>query len=127
MKLLPSLFFDCSGSRRPYAQERPMKAILDTDIGDDIDDAWALAFVIAHMNFDPLGSTVAHGNTPARGKMACKTLHLTGRGSRPVFVRRQTSRRDPAANSHRLKISPLDDLTRKSCRFHRGDCKKSSR
>ena len=77
-----------------HAEETPIKVILDTDIGDDIDDAWALAFVIAHRNFDPLGITVAHGNTPARGKMACKMLHLTGRSNIPVFVGRQTEQKE---------------------------------
>ena len=76
------------------AQEARLKVILDTDIGDDIDDAWALAFVIAHQNFQPLGITVTHGNTPARAKMACKMLHLTGRGNIPVFVGRQTRQKE---------------------------------
>ena len=76
------------------AQEARLKVILDTDIGDDIDDAWALAFVIAHQNFQPLGITVTHGNTPARAKMACKMLHLTGRGNIPVFVGRQTAQKE---------------------------------
>jgi len=77
-----------------HAQGTPMKVILDTDIGDDIDDAWALAFVIAHKNFEPLGITVGHGNTPARAKMACKMLHQTGRGNIPVFVGRQTEQKE---------------------------------
>ncbi|HEY7180221.1 MAG TPA: nucleoside hydrolase, partial [Blastocatellia bacterium] len=47
-------------------QPGKIKIILDTDIGDDIDDAWALAFLISHQNFQPLGVTVTHGNTPAR-------------------------------------------------------------
>ena len=76
------------------AQQAPLKVILDTDIGDDIDDAWALAFVIAHKNFQPLGITVTHGNTPARAKMACKMLHLTGRGTIPVFVGRRTAQKE---------------------------------
>jgi len=75
-------------------QGASMKVILDTDIGDDIDDAWALAFVLAHQNFEPLGITVTHGNTPARARMACKMLHLTGRGTIPVFVGRQTEQRE---------------------------------
>jgi len=77
-----------------FAQEQPMKVILDTDIGDDIDDAWALAFVIAHKGFEPLGITVGHGNTPARARMACKMLHQTGRGNIPVFVGRQTEQKE---------------------------------
>jgi inosine-uridine nucleoside N-ribohydrolase len=73
------------------AQFGKAKIILDTDIGDDIDDAWALAFVISHQGFAPLGITIAHGNTPAREKIACKLLHLTRRGDIPVFVGRKTS------------------------------------
>jgi inosine-uridine nucleoside N-ribohydrolase len=72
-------------------QSEKMKILLDTDIGDDIDDAWALAFLISHQNFQPLGVTITHGNTPARMKIACKLLHITGRGDIPVAVGRKTS------------------------------------
>ncbi len=72
-------------------QPGKMKIILDTDIGDDIDDAWALAFLISHQNFQPLGVTITHGNTPARMKIACKLLHITGRSDIPVAVGRKTS------------------------------------
>jgi inosine-uridine nucleoside N-ribohydrolase len=72
-------------------QPGKIKIILDTDIGDDIDDAWALAFLISHQNFQPLGVTVTHGNTPARMKIACKMLHVAGRGDIPVAVGRKTS------------------------------------
>ncbi|MCI0422677.1 MAG: nucleoside hydrolase [Acidobacteria bacterium] len=75
------------------AQEGRMKVILDLDIGDDIDDAWALAFVISHKNFETLGITTAHGKTPARAKVACKMLHMTGRRNIPVFVGRQTEQK----------------------------------
>jgi len=68
-----------------------MKVILDTDIGDDIDDAWALGFVISYKGFAPLGVTATHGNTPARAKIACKLLHVTGRDDIPVFVGRKTN------------------------------------
>src|SRR5215510_13207408 len=72
-------------------QSAPAKVILDTDIGDDIDDAWALAFILAHKNFDLLGVTIAHGNTPARAPIAAKMLHITKRDSVPVAVGRKTS------------------------------------
>src|SRR5215468_7921482 len=62
-------------------QSAPAKVILDTDIGDDIDDAWALAFILAHKNFDLLGVTITHGNTPARAPIAAKMLHITKRDS----------------------------------------------
>lgn len=67
------------------------KLILDTDIGGDIDDAWALGFVISHPDFEPLGVTICDGNTPARAKVACKLLHVTGHSQIPVAVGRKTS------------------------------------
>ncbi len=75
------------------AQQSRLKVILDTDIGDDIDDAWALAFVLAHEGFEPVGVTISHGNTPPRAPIACKMLHLTGRNNIPVAVGRKTNER----------------------------------
>lgn len=73
------------------AQGGKTRIILDTDIGDDIDDAWALAFVISYQGFDPLGVTITHGNTPERAKIACKMLHIAKRDDIPVFVGRKTN------------------------------------
>lgn len=75
--------------QQPIAGQKT-KVILDTDIGDDIDDAWALAFVISYKEFDPVGITVTHGDTPARGRMACKMLSLAGRKEIPVAMGRKT-------------------------------------
>lgn len=73
------------------AQGSKIKIILDTDIGDDIDDAWALAFVMSYEGFAPLGVTITHGNTPERAKIACKMLHIAKRDDIPVFVGRKTN------------------------------------
>jgi purine nucleosidase len=73
------------------AESAKLKLILDTDIGDDIDDAWALAFVISYTDFAPLGVTITHGNTPQRARIACKMLHLAKRDDIPVFVGRKTN------------------------------------
>jgi inosine-uridine nucleoside N-ribohydrolase len=75
---------------RPAATQERMKVILDTDPGTDIDDAWAIAFVIQHAGFEPLGVTVTDADTPARGRIACKLLHQAGQGNLPVAVGRQT-------------------------------------
>jgi purine nucleosidase len=66
------------------------KIILDTDIGSDIDDAWALGFAVKSPRFELLGVTVTDGNTPARAKLACKLLHRVGRTDVPVAVGRET-------------------------------------
>jgi purine nucleosidase len=68
----------------------PMPVILDTDIGTDIDDAWALAFVVQHRGFAPLGVTISDADTPARARVACKLLERARRSSLPVAVGRRT-------------------------------------
>lgn len=71
------------------AQDAKIKLILDTDIGNDIDDAWALAFVVAYRGFEPLGVTITDGDTPVRARIACKMLHLAKRDDIPVFIGRK--------------------------------------
>lgn len=46
------------------------KIILDTDIGDDIDDAFALAILLQEKQADLIGVTTVFRNTRQRGKMA---------------------------------------------------------
>jgi inosine-uridine nucleoside N-ribohydrolase len=72
------------------AQVQRMKIILDTDVGTDIDDAWALAFVALHPRFETLGVTISDADTPARAKVACKLLHRAKRTDIPVAVGRKT-------------------------------------
>ena len=74
-----------------WAQPR-LPVILDTDIGGDIDDAWALAFVMRSPDLELLGVTISDGNTPARAPIACKMLHVDGRDEVPVAVGRQTTK-----------------------------------
>jgi purine nucleosidase len=71
------------------AQQR-MKVLLDTDIGSDIDDAWALGLLIASPEVELVGVTITDGDTAARAKLACKLLHVSGRDDVPVAVGRPT-------------------------------------
>jgi len=66
------------------------KVIFDCDLGDDIDDAFALAMVIAAEELDVLGVVMDYGNTPERAKIACRMLYETGREEIPVVVGRKT-------------------------------------
>lgn len=64
--------------------------VLDTDIGGDIDDAWALAYLMASEQMDLLAVTITDGDTPARARVAAKLLYVAGRGEVPVAVGRRT-------------------------------------
>lgn len=72
------------------AQNAKQKIILDTDIGTDIDDAWAQGFVTKYANFETLAITITDDDTPARAKVACKLLKAAGRTDIPVAVGRKT-------------------------------------
>jgi len=60
----------------PPAQQTaaPQLAILDTDIGDDIDDAFALALVLKSPEMKLLGITTAYGDTDLRAKLVSRYL-----------------------------------------------------
>lgn len=64
----------------------PQKVILDTDIGDDIDDAYALSLVLTSPELKLLGVTTAWGNTGLRAQLVEGLLCETGKQDIPVFV-----------------------------------------
>jgi purine nucleosidase len=72
------------------AQQTRMKVVLDTDIGTDIDDAWALGYALKSRSFELLGVTVSDGDTLQRARLACKLLYKLGRTGVPVAVGRPT-------------------------------------
>jgi inosine-uridine nucleoside N-ribohydrolase len=60
--------------------------ILDTDIGTDIDDAFALALIINSPELELLGVTTVAGDTQARARLAAKLLWEAGGAWREVPV-----------------------------------------
>ncbi|MBS3771001.1 MAG: nucleoside hydrolase [Bacteroidales bacterium] len=66
------------------------KVILDTDIGSDIDDAFAVALLLTSPEFEVLGIVTDYGNTPKRANIVCKMLHETGNEDIPVVVGEKT-------------------------------------
>jgi inosine-uridine nucleoside N-ribohydrolase len=58
--------------------------LVDTDIGTDIDDAFALALVARSPEFDLLGVTTVSGDTEARARLAAKLLWEAGLRRVPV-------------------------------------------
>jgi inosine-uridine nucleoside N-ribohydrolase len=79
------------GAGLPAVTQPPrMKVVLDTDIGTDIDDAWALGYAVKSPSFELLGVTVTDADTPRRARLACKLLSRLGRTDVPVAAGRQT-------------------------------------
>src|SRR5256885_13244814 len=78
--LLVSTFFVTLSS----AGTRRIPIVLDTDIGSDIDDAFALAMVVQNKQLDLKAVTTVSGDTQARARIAAKMLAQSGLGSIPV-------------------------------------------
>jgi purine nucleosidase len=62
----------------------PEKVIIDTDIGDDVDDAFAIGLALASPEIQIVGITSSWGNTALRAKMLDRFLCVTGRADIPV-------------------------------------------
>jgi inosine-uridine nucleoside N-ribohydrolase len=60
--------------------------ILDTDIGGDIDDTWALAMMLRSPELDCKLVVTNTGDTIYRAKIAARLLEVTGRTDIPVGV-----------------------------------------
>src|SRR4051812_37290600 len=62
----------------------PQLVIIDTDIGDDIDDAFALALALKSPELKVLGVTTTFGNTEMRARLVERYLKAVGRSDVPV-------------------------------------------
>ena len=63
----------------------PQRVIIDTDIGTDIDDAYALLLAISSPELDVRGVPLVHGDLRTRAEIALKLLKLAGREDVPVI------------------------------------------
>lgn len=72
------------------AQGAPTPIILDTDIGGDIDDTWALCMILGTPELDLKLITTAFGDTEAKTRLTAKILEATGRTDIPIGTGRKT-------------------------------------
>jgi purine nucleosidase len=62
------------------------KILIDADIGDDIDDAFALGLALSSPEFEILGVSASFGDTATRAKMFDRMLGELGRSDIPVAM-----------------------------------------
>src|SRR5271170_1760871 len=67
--------------------------IIDTDIGDDIDDAFAVGLALQSPEFKLLGITTAFGDTKLRAQLTARLLAAVGREDVPVVAGIETTPR----------------------------------
>lgn len=67
------------------------KVIFDCDLAGDVDDAYAVALLLASPEFEVLGLVMDHGNTWGRARVAARLLYELGLEERiPLVVGRPT-------------------------------------
>ena len=71
----------------------PEKVIIDTDIGDDIDDAFALALALRSPELQIIGITTTFGDAETRAKLVDRFLAEVGRPDIPVAAGAPTASR----------------------------------
>ncbi|MEM4454748.1 MAG: nucleoside hydrolase [Thermofilaceae archaeon] len=62
----------------------PLRAVIDTDIGDDIDDAFALALACLSPELEVVAVTTVYGQVHSRAQLAARLLGALGRDDIPV-------------------------------------------
>jgi inosine-uridine nucleoside N-ribohydrolase len=72
------------GAETPLAGAKKVPVLLDTDIGSDVDDAFALALVLASPELELRGVTTVSGDTHTRALIVCRFLAAVGRPDIPV-------------------------------------------
>lgn len=90
----------------PASAAAPEKVILDTDIGDDIDDAFALALAVSSPKLQVVGVTTAWGDTDLRARLALRFLIQTGHGNIPVSVGPRTHSTNTFSQAHWAEVWP---------------------
>jgi len=77
----------CASSNKSTCSDKGrIPVILDTDIGGDIDDTWALALLVQSPEFDVKLVTTAVGDTVSKAKTVAKFLQTVDRTDIPVGI-----------------------------------------
>ena len=112
---LASLVLASAVSQRAEARAGEQKnrrtpAILDTDIGDDIDDTWALTLLLKSPELDLKLVTTDYGNTIYRAKIVARLLEVAKRTDVAVGIGRKqadaTGAQEPWVRDYDLSKYP---------------------
>ena len=86
MLLIFSAILCPAQSEQTRASANTEKIIIDTDIGDDVDDAFAVALALRSPELQILGISTTFGDTATRAKLLDRLLGEAGRADIPVAV-----------------------------------------
>jgi purine nucleosidase len=114
-----------SAQSMPPTTAAKTKIIIDTDIGDDVDDAFAVGLALTSPELEILGITTAWGDTQLRARLVDRLLAETGSAgipvaegirtqSKAVFSQARWAQAGPPAKPHPPAVDFLLDSIRKN-------------
>jgi inosine-uridine nucleoside N-ribohydrolase len=97
-KIICLLFLSLPVFAQKPSDTPKQKIIFDCDLGDDIDDAYALGLLLTMQDrYEILGITTCYGRTEDRARLAAKFLQETHQNI-PIYAGRNTSKLNERAN-----------------------------
>ena len=92
----------------------PIPTLYDTDIGDDIDDAWALSVCLRHPRIDLIGVTTVHRDTELRAAQARLLIERSGTSGVEVAAgsRDALDRLFPLVRNNQAEVLSVEDEKR---------------
>ena len=84
-----------AGAQAAAFKAKPELVWVDTDIGDDLDDAFALGLILRSPELKAVGISTAFGDTEMRARIADRFLKATGDGAIPVTAGVRTETDNP--------------------------------
>ena len=97
----------------PRTSTARIRVIIDTDIGDDVDDAFALGLALSSPELQILGVTTAWGDTHLRARLADRLLVETSRSDIPVAEGIPTPSKRLLRNPAGRRVALPPEVTRK--------------
>ncbi|MGB7549494.1 MAG: nucleoside hydrolase [Terracidiphilus sp.] len=89
------------------ASPAPQLVLIDTDIGDDIDDAFALALALRSPELRILGVTTTFGDTELRARLVERYLAAVGQNGIPVAAGPATKTDNPMTQAAYARQAPV--------------------
>lgn len=104
----------------PQTAAKPVRSdtiLIDTDIGDDVDDAFAVGLALQSRELKIAGISTAWGNTELRARLVRRLLSETGHGQIPVAEGIATKSPSPFTQAHWAERGPAPDSLVQSPEF----------
>jgi purine nucleosidase len=117
--LKPFLFAALLVLQGVASAQQPIPVIFDTDIGDDIDDALALALALQSPELDVRAVTTVTDDTEGRARLAWKELGLYGRRDVALGIGAPEPFLDPVHTGRAPQFSVLTDADTLPSTVHR--------